>query len=255
MITLRRSTGALLGGSFAVLLLSVCIGPIAHAASKQPTTTTRATPTTTRPAAGVTDPSSDALAMKGALVLADLGPGWKLYEQKKATFVAGTRESCSYRQGSPLAIADRSYRTPHYTDGRAFVETRTWVFVREADAKAFTAFWRTPDFLKCVEQDHAADQKRSGPKNSARLVESDGRNLSSDWGIEAFHRIALLAPDSNGDLVEAGQVIRQTIRRGRLVTVLTIETPSARTDAEASAMTKSFYKISSNLLSAMYKLS
>jgi hypothetical protein len=222
--------------AIAALGLAACgggsSGSSTASSSSKPTTTTKS-------AASVAD---DEIVKAASVQLADLGAGWTEY-QKAGGFKAVEKGACNVKFGSPLTTSDQVYVGPMFRDAteQTYVYTNVVVFGADAPAKDFTTVRNTEEFRKCKEAEDNAAQKQRDPKTFVRLDNSPAPPLEN--GLESFYQEEAGVKGADGTDVVNASYARYSIRVGRVVYTISMDTglpaDAAQRDALVAAITKS----------------
>jgi hypothetical protein len=213
--------------SLGLVGLAACGGSSGSSSSS----TTKST-TTTRTAATVSD---EEIATAASIQLADLGAGWTQF-QKAGGFKAVTKDSCNVQFGSPLTAGDEAYAAAMLRDQteQTFIYTTVIIFETESQAKAFTTMRNTKEFKDCKEAEDDAAQKERDPKSFVKLDDAPSPALKD--GLESFYQEEAGVTNADGADVVNASYARYTVRKGRVVYTVSMDTGLPTDAAQRNAL-------------------
>ena len=197
------------------------VGLAACGGSSDSSSSSTTTSTTTTKAAATS--SDEEIATAASVAPADLGAGWTEF-QKAGGFTAVTKESCNVQFSSPLTAGDEAYSGPMSRDQteQVFIYTTVIIFETESQAKAFTTMRNTKEFKDCKEAEDDAAEKKRDPKSFVRLDGTPGPALRD--GLESFYQEEAGFTDADGKDVVNASYARYTVRKGRVVYTVSMDT-------------------------------
>jgi hypothetical protein len=212
-----------------LVVISACAGSSESSSASSSSTSTTATK------AAASTVSDDGLATAASVQLADLGPAWTEY-QKVGGFKATDKDSCNAKFGSPLTAGDPVYVAPMLRDQteQTYISTTVFIFETKAQAQAFTTVRNTEEFEQCKGAEDDAAQQQRDPKSFVKLEKIDGPALED--GLEAFYQEQAGVKDADGADVVTSSYARYTIRKGRVVYVVSMDTALPADAAQRNAL-------------------
>jgi hypothetical protein len=176
---------------------------------------------------------SDPTAREAALVQTDIPAGYTLF-RKLGGFIAAGAQSCAVIDPAPsLTTADHVYVGPMFKspDGTRYLYSEGYAFRSEQLAERFVVMRSRAGYQRCKEkQDDAAERQRT-PGDYVKLTPV---SFSDPTGhIPTMYRELGGGPNSAHKNVDVAIYDRFTIRRGRVVVVLSIDTSLSGTAGTA----------------------
>jgi hypothetical protein len=191
--------------------------------------------TTAVPAVALTVAPTDPTYAKAALQLSDVGSGFANYRKAAGVSPFGA-ESCSViAPGAFMTTKDNAYDGAMFKKKNAtyFAYSQTYVFRTEADAKRFATFRATPAFKQCK-------QKQDDKATSAARKGTYVKLTPVAWSDPTTHVPSmyreLTGNVTGGKQVDNGFYDRYTVRRGRVVVVVNVDSDLGRDDAASQAI-------------------
>jgi hypothetical protein len=182
---------------------------------------------------------SDPAAGEAALRQADIGAGYTV-SRKVQGFIAAGAQSCAVIDPAPaLTTADHVYVGAMFknSDGTRYVYSEAYAFRSDQLAERFVVLRSRPGYQRCKEkQDDAAERQRA----AGYYVKLRSVSFSDTTGhIPTMYRERAGGPNSAGKPVDVAVYDRFTLRRGRVVVVLSIDSsrPSVVADTTIGAET------------------
>jgi hypothetical protein len=214
------------------LVLTAALTACSASSAKSDQSAASTSTTAPRPA---TAPSSEAIAAKAALQLADVGSGFASYRKGAGTTPVGAKSCSVIVPGAVLTARDHYYAGPMFekTDSKYFAYSETYVFREEATARQYAAFRATPAFKQCKQrQDDAAT--RAAQAGSYVRLSSDAFTDPSGHIVTMYREYT--GTTSGGRRVDGGFYDRYTLRRGPVVVVVDIDSELGKDDAASNAI-------------------
>ncbi len=211
------------------------VGAVACGGSSDSSSSSSSTSKSTATTKSTATVSDDEIATAASVQLADLGAGWTEYE-KAGGFKAVTKDSCNVRFGSPLAAGDEAYSGAKLRDQskQAFIYATVVIFETASQAKAFTTLRNTSEFKECKEAEDDAAQKQRDAKTFVKLDDVAPPALKD--GLEAFYQEQAGTIDADGKKVVTSSYARYTIRNGRVVYLISMDTGLPADAAQRTAL-------------------
>jgi hypothetical protein len=207
--------------------------------------TTASKPTTAPKSGPATEPVSDPVAREAALAQTDIPAGYTLV-RKANGFAAIGAQSCAVIDPDPaLTTADHVYVGPMFKNakGTRYVYSEAYAFRSEQFAERFVTMRSRAGYLRCKEKlDDAAERQRTA-QNYVKLAPVAFTDPTGH--IPTMYREHAGGPNSAGKKVDAAVYDRFTIRHGRVVVDVSIDsslsgTAGTRIDAETLDTLKAF---------------
>jgi hypothetical protein len=229
--------------SHVVLIAAIVAALTACGGSSEKTAKTPGAPTssssasnssTTKPVLTATEPAGAQIAAKAALQLADVGSGFGNYRKGRGVEPVGAESCHVIAPGAFLTTRDHAYDGPMFKkkDATFYAYSTAYVFRTEALAKRFVSLRSTAAFKQCkVKQDDAAERKA----NANSYVKLTPVQWSDPGHIPTMYR-ELTGRTTGGKQVDGGFYDRYTLRQGRVVVVINVDSNLAKDDAGSQAI-------------------
>ena len=225
--------------SLVVGALTACGGSSSKSAKPSGSTTSSSAsdPSTTTPALTATAPATDPTAAKAALRLVDVGAGFR-NSRKAGGVTAFGAASCSViATGAFLTTRDHLYSGAMFKKKGAsyFAYSEVYVFRSAALATRFAAFRTTAAYRKCKQQQDDASTRQARANSYVKLIPVKWSDPTGH--IPSMYR-ELTGVTSRGKQVDGGSYDRYTLRRGRVVVVVSIDSALGRNSAASLTLAK-----------------
>jgi len=187
----------------------------ATSSSVRNSTTSRALP--------ATEPATDSTPAKAALRLADVGAGFSNNRKARGVSAFGAESCAVIAPGAFLTTRDHLYSGAMYKKKGApyFAYSEVYAFRTPALAVRFTAFRASGAYRKCKQQQDDALTRKERANSYVKLT-------AVRWSDPTGHHIPSMYRELTGNTVRGKQVDRAfydryTLRRGRVVVVINID--------------------------------
>jgi hypothetical protein len=233
--TLRTSLRFLVAALLAAGALSACGGSSSESEQPAGTTTTAGGLPSTTTGGSATAAVSEAAAAKAAVQLNDVGSGFAPYRKAGGLSSVGAQSCSATAPGAVLTTADHVYSGPMFKkkDATYFAYSQTYVFRTEADAKRFATFRGTPAFKQCKQKQD--DKATSAARKGAYVKLTPVAWSDPTTHVPSMYR-ELTGNMTGGKQVDNGFYDRYTVRRGRVVVVVNVDSDLGRDDAASQAI-------------------
>jgi hypothetical protein len=220
-------------------VLTACGGSSSPKSSGATTTSSGSSgqPTTTKtgPAVAATVDPSDPAYAKAALQLSDVGAGFANYRKPGGVSPFGAESCAVTAPGAFLTTKDHAYDGAMFKqkDATYFAYSQTYVFRTEADAKRFATLRGTAAYKQCkVKQD---DEATKAARKGVYVKLTPVAWSDPTTHVPNMYR-ELTGNITNGKQVDNGFYDRYTVRRGRVVIQVSIDSDLGRDDAASQAI-------------------
>jgi hypothetical protein len=223
---------ALLAGLAAV---SGCGGSSSTGKDAGTTTSAGGPSTSTTVKAAATAPATDPTFAKAALQLVDAGPGFANYRKATGVEPVGPKSCSVIVPGAVLTTRDHVYSGAMFKkkDSSYFAYSDTYVFRSEDDAKRYTRFRATDAFKQCKQKQDDEAARAATPNSYVELTPVKWSDPTAH--IPSMYR-ELTGTISGGKREAGGFYDRYTVRRGRVVIVVSIDSELAPDAAASQAL-------------------
>jgi hypothetical protein len=218
-------------------VLTACGGsssPKSSGATSTSSASNGSTTTAVEAVAATVDPGDPAYA-KAALQLADVGAGFANYRKAAGVSPFGAESCAVIAPGALLTTKDHLYSGAMFKkrDATYFAYSETYVFRTEADAKRYATLRATAAYKQCK-------QKQDDKATSAARKGTYVKLTPVAWSDPTTHVPSmyreLTGSVSNGKQVDTAFYDRYTVRRGRVVIQVSIDSELGSDDAASQAI-------------------
>jgi hypothetical protein len=218
-------------------VLTACGGSSSPKSSGVTTTSSGSNGTTTTgtTASAVTVDPSDPAYAKAALQLSDVGAGFANYRKAGGVSPFGA-ESCSVTApGAFTTTKDHAYDGAMFKkkDATYFAYSQTFVFRTEADAKRYATFRGTAAYKQCKQKQDDKVTRAARKGTYVKLTPVAWADPTTH--VPSMYR-EVTGNITNGKQVDNGFYDRYTVRRGRVVIQVSVDSDLGRDDAASQAI-------------------
>ncbi|MDQ1511325.1 MAG: hypothetical protein QOG50_3169 [Actinomycetota bacterium] len=242
--------------SLRVMIASLVVGALtacggsSSKSSGGTTSSSASDSSTTKPALTATEPATDPTAAKAALRLADVGAGFRNNRKAGGVTAFGAASCAVIAPGAFLTTRDHLYSGAMFKQKGAtyFAYSEVYVFRTAALATRFAAFRTTSAYQKCKQQQDDASTRHARANSYVKLTPMQWSDPTGH--IPSMYR-ELTGITSGGKQVDGGFYDRYTIRRGRVVIVVNIDSALGSNIAASFTLAKQTYDILRSLDAAL----
>jgi hypothetical protein len=248
---IRLSLRVVMTAGLVIGTLTACGGSSSRSPGATTSSTARDTPTT-KPARTATEPARDPTAAKAALRLADLGAGYRDNRKAGGATAFGAASCSVVAPGAFLTTRDHLYSGAMFKKSGAtyYVYSEVYVFRAAALAAKFADLRATAAYRKCKQQQDNASTRRARANSYVKLTPV--RWSDPTGHIPSMYR-ELTGITRRGKQVEGGFYDRYTLRRGRVVVVVNIDSAVGKNGAASLTLAKQTFDILRSLDTALTK--
>jgi len=248
---IRLSLRVVMTAGLVIGTLTACGGSSSRTPGATTSSTERDT-STTKPERTATEPATDPTAAKAALGLADLGAGYRSNRKAGGVTAFGAASCSVIASGAFLTTRDHLYSGAMFkkTGSTYYVYSEVYVFRTAALATKFADFRATAAYQKCKLQQDSASSRRARAHSYVELTPV--RWLDPTGHIPSMYR-ELTGITRGGKQVEGGYYDRYTLRRGRVVVVVNIDSAVASNGAAGLTLAKQTFDILRSFDAALTK--